>query len=219
MSHERLGPYTVADLLADNTVVGSAGPEIALPLSQEGDDVIRQYLKLGDDADAMAGIIAAERLVGLPTRGVFAESKLGRCSACEVKDDTRFWDWQTSPVPEEAPQIAPVDAASRYQQPGNLSPSAFPAPIVGIATPPAAPDPVAMANALQLLGKGDVFRDMSGKEQLGTLLTSMSKSTTDAVSAFSGNQRENQLADKILGSDALSGDQKADLEPVRSSDL
>jgi hypothetical protein len=210
LADARLGTYAVTDLI-DNTVLGSVGYEVAYPLTPEGDSAARRVFGLEDDIDTAAGAVAAEGLVGLPTRGVFAESKLGRCSACEHKDDTRYWDWQTSPIPETAPQIGAVDTGSRYQRPDALTPSAFPAPIVGIATPSPAPDPVAMANALQLLGKGDTFRDMSGMAQLGTFLSTMSKSTTDAVSSFARSQQQSQLADKILGSDALSGDQKGKL--------
>ena len=37
-----------------------------------------------------------ERLVTLPTRGVFAEAKLGHCNASEEIDNTRFRDWHFS---------------------------------------------------------------------------------------------------------------------------
>ena len=37
--------------------------------------------------------------MSLPTRGVFGEAKLGHCNASEELDDTKFWNWQTSPIP------------------------------------------------------------------------------------------------------------------------
>jgi len=55
------------------------------------------------------------RIVTLPTPGVFAESQLGGCNACERIDNTRFWDWQRSPIPEDAPAITEAMLASRYQ--------------------------------------------------------------------------------------------------------
>jgi hypothetical protein len=37
-----------------------------------------------------------------------------------VIDDTRFWNWQTSPCPDEAPDITADMLASRYQDPSRL---------------------------------------------------------------------------------------------------
>jgi hypothetical protein len=36
-------------------------------------------------------------IVSLPTRGLFAETHLSNCSACEQRDVTRFWNWEESP--------------------------------------------------------------------------------------------------------------------------
>ncbi|WP_369360767.1 hypothetical protein [Streptomyces sp. cg2] len=114
----------------------------------------------------------SEQLVSLPTRGVFAEAKLGHCNAAEVVDNTRFWDWQKSPDPDSAPQIAPVSTASR-EVVVSTTPSGLPASAVTIVQPPSAPDPVGMAAALQLLGKGDIFRDESMQKEVAALLTSL----------------------------------------------
>ncbi|MER6304440.1 hypothetical protein [Streptomyces sp. NPDC001657] len=114
----------------------------------------------------------SEQLVSLPTRGVFAEAKLGHCNSAEVIDNTRFWDWQKSPDPDSAPQIAPVSTASR-EVVVSTTPSGLPASAVTIVQPPQAPDPVGMAAALQLLGKGDIFRDESMQKEVAALLTSL----------------------------------------------
>src|SRR5690606_17518508 len=40
----------------------------------------------------------SERLITLPTRGVFAEGKLGHCNISEEIDNTRFWKWEEHPI-------------------------------------------------------------------------------------------------------------------------
>jgi hypothetical protein len=54
-----------------------------------------------------------EDIISLPTRGVFAEAKLSHCNAAEIIDNTRFWDWQKSPDPDQATPISGVSLASR----------------------------------------------------------------------------------------------------------
>ena len=83
-----------------------------------------------------------ERLVTLPTRGVFAEAKLGHCNASEEIDNTRFWDWQQSPIPHLAPEIAATHPVTpQPTSPAGLQPTPFPQSLVNIVNPPAAPDP------------------------------------------------------------------------------
>ena len=61
------------------------------------------------------------RLVPIPTGGVFAEAVLWRSNSAEKLDITRFWNWQDSPIPLAAPDIAPLQAGSRAQN-VNLTP-------------------------------------------------------------------------------------------------
>ncbi|MES2357329.1 MAG: hypothetical protein V4529_03200 [Gemmatimonadota bacterium] len=118
-----------------------------------------------------------ERVVSLPTRGIFAEAKLGHCNAAEVIDDTRFWDWQKSPDPDAAPAITDIGLGTRNVQ-TSTTPTAFPSSMLNIVNPPAAPDPVAMAGALALLGKSDIFRDMSTSSEVASLLQSLASDAT-----------------------------------------
>ena len=200
----------VTDLIEDD-IVGRVGTELAFPLTEPGDAFARKLFDIEKEPRTAPGFWKTEDLIGLPTRGVFAEAILGRCASCEKIDDSRFWDWQQSPVPGEAPAIAPVDVATRARDSADLRPSAMPEGIVNIAAPLPAPDPVAMANALQILGKGDMFRDMSGISQLGPFLSSLSESTAAAVSAAGGGRRDADLMDKILATDELTPEQKAEL--------
>ncbi|KAH7232389.1 uncharacterized protein BKA55DRAFT_581055 [Fusarium redolens] len=84
---------------------------------------------------------AEQRLITIPTRGVFAEAKLGHCNVAEEIDGTQFWQWDEHPLPENAPEIAPVQTVTPENNPPGLAPTSFPAPIVNIQEPPAAPDP------------------------------------------------------------------------------
>ena len=116
--HGNYNGKTLADVV-DNTVVGYVGNCVAFPLKSLA-DIPPNYLgDLNIDnaqnqlANPPGG--AQERLITLPTPGIFAESQLGSCSACEKIDDTRFWDWSKSPCPDEAPDITEGMLASRYQ--------------------------------------------------------------------------------------------------------
>jgi hypothetical protein len=127
--------------ILDNAVVGQVGTLLAFPISSL-DDFPRELTgELGSLEKDLAAK-SEERIVTLPTPGVFAESQMGQCTACEKVDDTRFWNWQTSPCPEDAPNITPDMLASRAQSPTALlqiTKSDLEAPSVQI---PTLPDPM-----------------------------------------------------------------------------
>ncbi len=123
----------------------------------------------------------AATIVSLPTRGVLAEAQLGNCNACEKRDVTRFWKWEESPC-EQAPAIEGITPGFRGQ-PTNVEQGQLPNAVVQITQPPAAPDPVGLAAALNLLGKGDAFRDMSGLPELQQLLSGLASGAVDLVKA------------------------------------
>lgn len=117
----------------------------------------------------------SERLISFPTRGVFAEAKLGHCNASEEIDNSRFWDWQTSPIPHLAPEIAPVQPVTPQPiEPGGLQPTQFPASLLNIVNPPNAPDPQGLTATLAALATANIFRDMSGRAELADLLKKLS---------------------------------------------
>ena len=118
-----------------------------------------------------------ERLVTLPTRGVFAEAKLGHCNASEEMDPTRFWKWEEHPIPHMAPEIAPIQGVTPQPQQQNLSPTAFPQSLVNIVNPPNAPDPTGLASAMNVMAASNIFRDMSGRAEVADLLKKLSDSS------------------------------------------
>ncbi|MEK6375535.1 MAG: hypothetical protein AABO58_22895 [Acidobacteriota bacterium] len=69
--------------------------------------------------------IVDERLVTLPTPGIFADAALGQCSACETIDDKVYWDWSKTPctcagkdVTLKAPEASPLFLAGTSPFPG-----------------------------------------------------------------------------------------------------
>jgi hypothetical protein len=144
-----------------NEIVGIIGDYVALPLAAQ------------EFADTLEAPRPVQRIVSMPTRGLFAEAKLGSCNACEEIDVTRFWDWTESPCPDPAPAIEAIRPGSRAQ-PASVSPTTSP-PSLGIQTPPGAPEPAGIAAVLDALGKSDVFRDMSGKEGTAAIVQDLVK--------------------------------------------
>jgi hypothetical protein len=119
------------------------------------------------------------QLVSLPSRGLLAEAELGSCNACEERDVTRAMDWPlTQPTP-----ITGVTPGPQGQTPTAPQPASLPAPIVAIQQAPSAPDPVGLAGALGLLGQPNIFRDMSGLQQVSQLLDDLVNGTVSETNA------------------------------------
>jgi hypothetical protein len=128
-------------------------------------------------------VVFHERLVTLPTRGVFAEAKLGHCNASEEIDNTRFWKWEEHPIPHMAPEIAAIQGVTPQPQQQNLALTPFPQSLVNIVNPPAAPDPTGLAGALKVLGTPNIFRDMSGRAEVADLLKKLSDNSVSIAEA------------------------------------
>ncbi|MGD9531118.1 hypothetical protein [Pseudonocardia sp.] len=99
-------------------------------------------------------------LVAMPTGGVFAEAVLGRFNSAEKLDLTRFWNWQDSPIPIQAPEIAALQAGQRVVA-ESTTPGDLDAPVVTIQNPQPLPDPTGLSGALAALTAANLFRDMS----------------------------------------------------------
>jgi len=114
-------------------------------------------------------------LVPLPTGGVHGESILGRANGAEKLDITRFWDWQESPIPQQAPQVAPIQTGSRASD-QDLQESGFDSPIVQMQQPQDLPDPTGTGAILDAVGQ-NMFRDMSGIDAAAGLAQTTSQIT------------------------------------------
>lgn len=176
------GTSTLLDHL-DNRPLEVIGAWMAFPTADK--DIVAAVAALDrqDEEQSNSATAFDERLVTLPVRGVFAEAKLGHCNASEEIDDTRFWDWQQSPIPHFAPDIAPATPVTPQPQQPNLAPTPFPQSLVNIVNPPAAPDPTGLAAALNVLGTPNIFRDMSGRAEVSDLLKRLSDNTIGIAEA------------------------------------
>ena len=129
-------------------------------------------------------------IIPLPSGGVFGEAVLGRYNAAEKTDLTRFWNWQDSPIPLTAPEIAPLQAASRATaedlQPGQLS-----APVVGLQAPTALPDAAGIAAIIQAVQNGNMFRDMSGMAQTAALAQAALQASAAGATAVGEQAAQN----------------------------
>jgi hypothetical protein len=102
-----------------------------------------------------------EDIIPVPSGGVFAEAVLGRFNSAEKLDISRFWNWQDSPIPFQAPEIAAIQASSRRDA-DTTTPGQISAPVLSVVNPPALPDPQGMVSILAAIQNGNLFRDMSG---------------------------------------------------------
>ncbi len=118
--------------------------------------------------------------VSLPARGLFAEAQLGHCNSCEVRDVTRFWKWDESPC-AKAPEIQQITPGPKGQPPTIPQPASLPSPVVQVTQAPTAPDPVGLAAALKLLGTADIFKDMSGLDEVSKLLEKLSSGAVNSL--------------------------------------
>lgn len=171
---------STAQLLRSRGLLDHADPNVAGFI---GDLVA--YRWVGPDSPTTANWMTdggpdrpAERLISLPTRGVFAEGELGHCNLSEEIDNTRFWQWEEHPLPIVASDINPVTLVTPANAPPNLAPSPVPQSMVNIVAPTSAPDPKGLSEALSLLSKADIFRDMSGRAEVAAVLKQLSSDLT-----------------------------------------
>src|SRR5690606_25676294 len=151
--------------VVENRVIGIAGNCLIMPVApgfqldptiDEDFDLYSQYYV--EEEEPMR--------VSLPTKGVYAEAVMGKCNSCEVIDDTRFWRWEESPIPDSpTTPILPINTDSRRADVQAVQPMDFPNSVLNIQNAPAAPDPSGLASMLTLMGKGDSFRDLTGLNQ------------------------------------------------------
>jgi hypothetical protein len=127
----------------------------------ENDKEWQSFLKRHDLVDP----IPQEDMVPLPSSGVFAEAVLGRSNSAEKLDITRFWNWQDSPIPILPPEINPLSAGGKANDP-TVRTAALEGQVLNIVNPPALPDPAGLGPLYSAIANGNMFRDMSGMAQV-----------------------------------------------------
>ena len=153
-----------------------------LPLAMSGNHLAFRYSATVLPAaarealpDAATPLTPQESITTLPTRGIFAEAHLGNCNAAEKRDITRLWNFDELPV-SLLPNIDTLTAGPRGGTPG-IAPDAMGASPLGIQATPGLPAPgEAIAKALELLGKPDIFRDMSAREEVAGVMAKLIES-------------------------------------------
>lgn len=158
------GGRSVASVV-ENRIIGIVGNCLVMPVApgQKLDTTYEFAAATPEDLRHLYAVEAAPPMrISLPTSGVFAEAVIGRCNSCEVIDDTRFWRWEEEPIPDRPTAIGAVSTASRRQEPPSLAPDVFPDPLVRLQAAPRAPDPTGLAAAVQALGTGNIFKDLTG---------------------------------------------------------
>ncbi|MDE2117577.1 MAG: hypothetical protein KGJ19_03165 [Betaproteobacteria bacterium] len=155
-----------------------------------------------------------EDIVMLPTRGVFAEAMLGHCNACEKRDVTRMWDW-TQMTAETPPDISGVTPGPRGEMP-NVTPTQLPGNVIQITQPPAAPDPTGLADALRVMSTPNIFRDLSGLDDVSRLLGQLAQESNDANTKAKANEAKSKV-DSIKASSAAGASGSVDAKGPSSS--
>lgn len=144
-----------------------------------------------------------EDIVTLPTRGLFAEAQMGHCNSCEKRDVTRNSDWTEMTV-ETPPDIGGITPGPKGVAP-SITPGQLPANVIQITQPQAAPDPTGLANALNVLKTADIFRDMSGLDNLSKLLGDLAKDATDANTKAMATKAQVEIAKIQAGAKSGTG--------------
>ena len=139
--------------------------------------------------------------VSVPTKGVYAESVMGKCNSCEEIDETRHWRFDEAPCGTQATSIETVSTASRQSEVDNLQVKDLPSSIINLQNAPAAPDPTGLSAAFNLLGKSDVFKDMTGlagtQANAIKALDTASKSVTDLAGMAADLQKQKAMKKDI----------------------
>jgi hypothetical protein len=157
--------YRTVAQVTENMLVGIVGNSWVLPAAKgtildatitiQEDQTLFSVIK--DEVDVITTRIS------VPTPGIYAETHLSACNACEPIYEDSSQDW-TKFKTDEPTAINPLDTGTRYQNPGNLQPKDMQQPIINIQNAPTAPDPQGLAGALGLLGTQGLFKDITGLE-------------------------------------------------------
>lgn len=187
----------------DDTPIAVSGSHVAFPY-------FGPFPDWPEDDESGVSTPPIESIVTLPTRGLFAEAQLGHCNSCEQRDVTRMWDWREMTT-EEPPVISGIAPGPKGEMP-NLTTLQLPDNVIQITQPPAAPDPTGLAAALSVLKTPDIFRDMSGLDEVSQLLGKLADGTTASLEgmiagATEAKKKLDAVRDGKAGSNGASGSQ------------
>ena len=203
-----------------NELIGVAGNSLIFPVAQgvnldrrniiiqspstDGENTTSslETLKLFDHYKPLTPIPPYR--ISVPTRGVFAEAVQGSCDACEKVKDNTSQDWDKFKT-DEPTAINPITVPTPSITDFKPTIKDFATPIVNIQNAPAAPAPGAgLAELATLLGKPDIFKDITGldgnqKNVLATYLSNQenAKAFGNMAKEIFTQSHNSQNADKI----------------------
>lgn len=199
--------------IVGNCLVMPVAPGLQLdPILDDKVDLFQHYYE--DPLDPVR--------LSLPTKGVFAEAVMGQCNSCEKKDETRFWRWEESPIPDSPTAINPITTPVPQNVQPDLQPKDFPTPIITVQAPPSLPDPQGYGSLVQLLSNPNLFRDITGlsenqKNALAAFQASLAGAQNFASMAKElesqklNQQQSDKILDDIRNAPELSSQEKAAL--------
>ncbi|MBD3336847.1 MAG: hypothetical protein GF355_15145, partial [Candidatus Eisenbacteria bacterium] len=191
-------PLPVTDYI-DPTPVTVAGNYLAFRFTYEEDKVWQTWRR-----EQLASARPGVDLIPIPTGGVFAEAVLGEFNAAEKLDATRFWKWDDSPIPFDAPEISAAEAG-RHQRISFPRPGSLPESILSIQDPLPLPALAGTGDLLKALVASTIFRDMSGADITQALmkasLEAAKKGDMETVKQINGTLDEiGKAVNSVLGS-------------------
>jgi len=197
--------------VVENRLIGIVGNCLVLPVSPG----IQLDPTLDKDIDLFQHYYADPLdpiRLSLPSKGVFAEAVMGKCNSCEKKDETRFWRWEESPIPDSPTTINPISTPVPQNVQPNLQAKDFAAPIINLQNAPSIPDPQGYGALAQLIGNPNLFRDVTGLAANQANAMGAMNSSLAAAQNFAGmakeleSQKQNQAhSDSIVDAIKNSG--------------
>ncbi|ATJ83604.1 OmpA family protein [Halomonas beimenensis] len=194
--------------LIENRAVGVMGNLVAFPLQVQG-----QRLQADESLSAATYLtldeMRTQKLISLPTRGVYAETLLSKCNATEVRDVDRMID-PSQRCQGSAPEISGVSPGSRAH---DIIPQAasVPSSSINIQSAPPAPAPSGLSGMLNALATGGIFRDMS----LGSETVNAARQLASRAMQESGEAQRSSL--QALTSLLSQAEQQADSDARNAS--
>lgn len=145
--------------------------------------------------------------ISVPSRGVFLEAVQGACDACEQVKENSSQDW-TKFTTEEPTTVNPVTMPVPQLTDWKAAFKDFAPPLVNIQNAPVLPDPgTGLAGVSEVLGKADVFRDITGLEgtQQNVIRTYLSnqenaRAFAEMAQGMAMQQHNTQHSDQIMDS-------------------
>src|SRR5262249_49592500 len=117
--------------LVENELIGIVGNSLVFPVAR-GLNLDPHFSLKESLSDSYRASATEPISVSIPTKGVYAEAMMGKCNSCEKIDETRFWRWEESPIPNSPTATQPIDTGSRRAEPPSLQPAPLPAPVLNI---------------------------------------------------------------------------------------